>query len=327
MGFHWNLRDSRSPQISKTLVSVLAVLNNVVVWIVYTPPLSSRSSSPFNNPLLTVPKAPVTIGIIVTFMFHSFFNSLARLRYLSFFSLYFSFILWLAGTAKSTILQVLFFFFLSFFFFFFLLLLIIIRSGLLAEIRWSVCMSKSHRSLFIIIIININIIIIIIIWVFFTPVLVDGFHWSWNEYFAPKLFCFFCIRLLICPWALVTKMLAVFSFVIFECPVLFVLLGPIWVSFESPFFCQFIWIFFFLLCCQICLLLSSRYFFIRWVLAHFISLCSFAGCRSFFICPSILIFYSGFRIPLRWCLFYHWLVLLLHRLTRSILWCCLFNNL
>ena len=29
----------------------------------------------------------------------------------------------------------------------FLFLLIIIRSGLLAEIRWSVCMSKSHRSL------------------------------------------------------------------------------------------------------------------------------------------------------------------------------------
>ena len=33
----------------------------------------------------------------------------------------------------------------SLFFFFFLL--IIVNSGLLAEIRWSVCMSKSHRSL------------------------------------------------------------------------------------------------------------------------------------------------------------------------------------
>ena len=68
-------------------------------------------------------------------MFHVFFNSLARSRYLSFFSHSFSFILWSAGTAKSTILQVLFF------------LLIIIWSGLLAEIRWSVCTSKSHRSL------------------------------------------------------------------------------------------------------------------------------------------------------------------------------------
>ena len=42
-------------------------------------------------------------------MFHSFFNSLARSRYLSFFSLSFRFILWSAGTAKLTILQILFF--------------------------------------------------------------------------------------------------------------------------------------------------------------------------------------------------------------------------
>ena len=39
-----------------------------------------------NNPLVTVPKAPITIGIIGTFIFHSSFNSLARSRYLSFFS-------------------------------------------------------------------------------------------------------------------------------------------------------------------------------------------------------------------------------------------------
>ena len=55
-----------------------------------------------------MPKAPITIGIIVTFMFHSFFNSLARSRYLSLFSHSFSFILWSAGTAKSTILQIFF---------------------------------------------------------------------------------------------------------------------------------------------------------------------------------------------------------------------------
>ena len=89
-----------------------------------------------------MPKAPITIGIIVTFMFHSFFNSLARSRYLSLFSHSFSFILWSAGTAKSTTLQIFFLFF-----FFFFLLLIIIRSGLRAKIRWSVCISKSHRSL------------------------------------------------------------------------------------------------------------------------------------------------------------------------------------
>ena len=66
-------------------------------------------------------------------------HSLARSRFLSFFSLPFNFILWSAETAKFTILQVLFFFlfFLFFLFFFFFFLLIIIRSGLLVEIWWS----------------------------------------------------------------------------------------------------------------------------------------------------------------------------------------------
>ena len=131
MVFHWSLSDNKSPQVSRTLLSILAVLNNAVS----TRPPTSKSSSPFSNPLVTVPNVPITIGIIVTCMFHSFFNSLARSMYLSFFSHSFSFILWSAGTAKSTILQVLCF------------LLIIIKSGLLAGIRWSVCMLKSHRRL------------------------------------------------------------------------------------------------------------------------------------------------------------------------------------
>ena len=105
---HWSLSDSKSPQVSRTLLSILAVLNNVVVWIVSTRPSTSKSSSPSSNPV-TFPNAPITIGIIVTFMFHSFFNSLERSRVLSFFSHSFSFILWSAGTAKSTILNILFF--------------------------------------------------------------------------------------------------------------------------------------------------------------------------------------------------------------------------
>ena len=132
MVFHWSLSDSKSPQVSRTRLRILAVLSNAVIWIVSTRPLTSKSSRPFNNPLVIVPKAPITIGTIVTFMFHSFFNSLARSRYLSFFSHSFSFILWSAGTAKSTNS---------------LFLLIVIRSGLLAGIRWSVCLLKSHRSL------------------------------------------------------------------------------------------------------------------------------------------------------------------------------------
>ena len=131
MVFHWRLSNSKSPQVSRTLLSILAVFNNAVVWMVSTRLPTSKSSRPFNNPLVTVPKAP-----IVTFMLHSFFNSLARSRYLSLFSHSFQFYSVVGRTAKSTILQIFFFF-----------LLIIIRSGLLAEIMWSVCISKSHRSL------------------------------------------------------------------------------------------------------------------------------------------------------------------------------------
>ena len=110
MVFHWSLSDSKSPQVSRTLFSILAVPNNAVIWIVSTRPPTSKSSRPFNNTLVAMPRVPITTGTIVTFMFHSFFNSLARSRYLSFFSHSFSFILWSAGTAKSTILQILFFF-------------------------------------------------------------------------------------------------------------------------------------------------------------------------------------------------------------------------
>ena len=116
MVFHWSLSDSKSPQVSRTRLRILAVLSTTVVWIVSTRPPTSKSSGPFNNPLVIVPNAPITIGTIVTFMFHSFFNSVARSRYLSFFSHSLRFILWSAGTAKSTILQIFSFF--SFFFFF-----------------------------------------------------------------------------------------------------------------------------------------------------------------------------------------------------------------
>ena len=34
MVFHWSLSDSKSPQIFRTLLSILAVLYNVVVWII-----------------------------------------------------------------------------------------------------------------------------------------------------------------------------------------------------------------------------------------------------------------------------------------------------
>ena len=101
MVFHWSLSDSQSFHVPRTRLRILAVLSNAVVWIVSTRPPTSKSSRLFNNPLVIVPYAPITIGTIVTFMFHSFFNSLARLRYLSFFSHSFRFILWSAETLDA----------------------------------------------------------------------------------------------------------------------------------------------------------------------------------------------------------------------------------
>ena len=105
----WSLSDSKSPKVSRTRLRILAVISNAVIWMVSTRPPTSKSSRPFNHLLVIVPKAPITIDTIVIFMFRSFFNSIARSRYLSFFSHSFRFILWFAGTAKSTILQILFF--------------------------------------------------------------------------------------------------------------------------------------------------------------------------------------------------------------------------
>ena len=127
---YWSLCDRQSRQVFRTLLSILAYLNNSVVWMISTHPLISKSSVPVSKHLVTVPRAPITIRITGTFMFYGFFNSLAWLRYLSFFSLSFNFSLWSAGTA-----QVLLF------------LWTIIRSGRLAEIGWSACFYKPPMNL------------------------------------------------------------------------------------------------------------------------------------------------------------------------------------
>ena len=86
MVFHWSLSDSKSPQVSRTRLRILAVLSNAVVWIVSTRPPISKSSRPFNNPLVIVPNALITIGTVVTFMFHRLFqfSSKVEVTYLSF---------------------------------------------------------------------------------------------------------------------------------------------------------------------------------------------------------------------------------------------------
>ena len=135
MVFHWSLSDSKFSQVTRTLLSILTDLNNVVIWMVSTRPLISKSSSPFMNPLVTVSRELITIAINVIFMFHSFFNSQqGRGIYPSF---HFLSIL-LCGRAGHQSSQ-----FWKFSFFIYFILFFFIRFSRLGEI----CMSKSQRSL------------------------------------------------------------------------------------------------------------------------------------------------------------------------------------
>ena len=80
--FFWSLSDSNSPQVSRTLHSTLADLNNAVVWKIFTRSLISKSSSPCTNPLVTVPTSLITIStkvevlilLFTFFQFHSWVN-------------------------------------------------------------------------------------------------------------------------------------------------------------------------------------------------------------------------------------------------------------
>ena len=71
MVFHWNLSDSKSPQVSWTLLSILAVLNNAVVWMVSTRPPTSKSSSPFSNSLVII---IIIIIVVVVLLVWEFFT-------------------------------------------------------------------------------------------------------------------------------------------------------------------------------------------------------------------------------------------------------------
>ena len=111
MVFPWDPSDSKSLQVFKTLLSILADLNNAVVWMFSTRPLVFKSSSLSTNWLVIVPSAPITISITVSFMFHSFFSSLARSCYLSLFPLSFSFYPVMSHYSAGSVLFSFFFFF------------------------------------------------------------------------------------------------------------------------------------------------------------------------------------------------------------------------
>ena len=164
MVFLWSLSDSKSPQVSRTLLRILTVLNNAVVWMVSTRPPTSKSSSPFNSPLVAVQKALITIGIIVTFIFHDFFNSLSKVEVLILLFSFFQFYSVVSRDSKVDYFANSIFSFLS----------IIISSGLLAQIRWSVCTSKSHWSLLSLLLLII-LSLLSLLFEFFTPALTDSF--------------------------------------------------------------------------------------------------------------------------------------------------------
>ena len=137
VAFHWSLSDGKSPRVLRVLLSILAILNNVSDRMLSTLPLISNSSGSISKPLGTIPSAQTTIGITVTFMFHSFCSFFGKVQVLTY-SFSFVFIQWSAGKAKSTRLQA--------------LLFLISSWSEFNEIRWSICIPKSQMIIIIIII-------------------------------------------------------------------------------------------------------------------------------------------------------------------------------
>ena len=83
MVFHWSLCDSKSPQISKTLLNIPADFSSTVLWMVLIIlPLNNSLTSILPRLLEIVPRVKNRTGITVTFMFHSFFSPLARSKVL-----------------------------------------------------------------------------------------------------------------------------------------------------------------------------------------------------------------------------------------------------
>ena len=116
MVFQLSLSDSKSHPVTRTLLSILADLNNAVVSMVSPWPLFSKSFRPSTNPLVTVSRAPITFDIIVTSKLFSVLHQCLDI-YLSF--RFPSVLCMVSRNANAYYLTGSFFFFLFFFFFFF----------------------------------------------------------------------------------------------------------------------------------------------------------------------------------------------------------------
>ena len=132
--FHWSLSENKSPQISRTLLSILTDRNNAVVCIVSAFPIIFKSFSPFIIPFRIIPSAwisicpPPSCSVFCSFKGRSRYLSRYFLGFLLFF--YVNFTLWNTKTVRLTIQQVLIF-------------MTITRSGRLDEIRGRAWISKS----------------------------------------------------------------------------------------------------------------------------------------------------------------------------------------
>ena len=102
--FNWSLNDSKYSQLSRTFLSILADLNNVVVSMVAILSPIPNSTIILSRPFEIVPSAPTIVCVTFSFIFHSFsfdfwFLVLWQDPRIS---LSFRFLLYFTGTAKST---------------------------------------------------------------------------------------------------------------------------------------------------------------------------------------------------------------------------------
>ena len=130
--FRWSLSDNKSPQVSRTLHSIQAYCNKAVVWMVLTRPLISKSSRNFYIPSVTLQKASITIGTKITLWTTVFFQFPRKVKEYVLIFIFFQFYSMVTRVIKvQNFASSLFFVDDN-------------QPGLLAKIRWSVCMSKSH---------------------------------------------------------------------------------------------------------------------------------------------------------------------------------------
>ena len=167
---------------SRSLLTILAVHNNAMVWIVSSIPLISYSSSHFSKPLETVPIAPTIVGITVTIMFHAFFfHFMVSCKYFLVVSLSSIFFV---VRQKDKILEIpIFFFFL-----------------INARIRGSVCISNSQRIVSVLFFRRKSGLCIYYLVVWLNLILLHSSKWITFPSQSILILCFFCASLLHLPW-------------------------------------------------------------------------------------------------------------------------------